>query len=83
MIFRTVSPTRVLRVGVCINSVQEEQQDLQCILTTSAICVLDDVSIHLDIATLEFKEMFEHPPFLPGTPILRQLLVRHNRVVEQ
>ena len=74
-LFRTDFPTRVLRVGVRISFVQEEQQELQCIPMTSAIYVLEDVSIHPDILI---------PPFLPGCmPILRQLLVRHNQVVEQ
>ena len=46
--------TKALRVGVRMNFVQEEQQDPRCLLTTSAIYVLEDVSIHLDIATLDF-----------------------------
>ena len=70
-------------MGVRTNFVQEEQQDLQCTSTTSAIYVLEDVSIHLGHSDWEFKVVFEHPPFLPGcTLILRQLLVQHNRVVE-
>ena len=67
-----------------INFVQEEHEDLQHTPMTSAIYALEDVSTHLDILTLEFGVIFEHPPFSPGcTPIVRQLLVRHNLVVEQ
>ena len=54
MLFRTVFLTRVLRVGVQISFVQEEQQDPQCIPMTAAIYVLEDVSIHPDILILEF-----------------------------
>ena len=54
MLFRTVFPTRVLRVGVHISFVQQEQQDPQCIPMTSAIYVLEDVSIDPDILILEF-----------------------------
>ena len=83
MLFQTAS-TGVLRVGVHASFVQEEQQDLQCTPTTSAIYVLEGVSIHLDTMIFEFEEFFEHPPSLPGcTLTLRQLLVRHNREVEQ
>ena len=49
MPFRRVFPTRVLRVGVRISFVQEEQRDLQCILMTSAIYVLEDVSMSNNI----------------------------------
>ena len=58
MLFRIVFPTRVLRVGVRTNFVQEEQQDPQCIPTTSAIYVLEDVSTHLDILIWEFLSSF-------------------------
>ena len=54
MFFRTVFPTRVLRVGVRTSFVQEEQQDPRWIPATSAIYVLDDVSIHPDILIWEF-----------------------------
>ena len=51
---------------------------------TSAIDVLEDVFIHLDILIWEFQVAFEPSSFLPGCmPILRQLLVRDNQVVEQ
>ena len=85
MLFQIVFSTRVLRGGVRTSFIQEEQQDLQYDPTTSAIDVLEVVSIYPDILILEiFEVAFEHPPFLPGcTPTLRQLLIRHNRVVEQ
>ena len=63
--------------------VQEEQQDPQCIPMTSAIYVLEGVSIHPDILIWEFKVVFVHPSFLPGCMLIRrQLLVRHNQAVE-
>ena len=63
MLFQTVFPTRDLRVGVCTSFVQKEQLDPQCIPMTSAIFVLEDVSIHPDILIWEFWVVFEHPPF--------------------
>ena len=58
--------------GVRISFVQEERRDPQCVPMTSSICVVEDVSIHPDILTLECSLICEHPPFLPGyTPILR------------
>ena len=50
--------TGALRVGVRISFVQEEQQDLQCDPMTSAIHVLEDVSIHPDILISEFSSTF-------------------------
>ena len=58
MPFRRLFPTRVLRVGVRISFVQEEQRDPQCIPTTSAIYVLEDVSIHPDILILRILSSF-------------------------
>ena len=55
MFFRNVFPTRALRVGVRISFVQEEQQDLQYDPMTSAIYVLEDVSIHPDILIRELS----------------------------
>ena len=49
MLLRTVFPTIVLRMGVRINFVKEEQRNPQCIPMTSAIYVLENVPIHLDI----------------------------------
>ena len=54
MLLRIVFPTRVMRVGVRISFLQEEQQDPQCIPTTSAIYVLEDVSTHPDILVWDF-----------------------------
>ena len=51
---RTVFPTRVLRVGVRISFVQEEQQDLQFVPIILTICVLVDVSIHPGILVSVF-----------------------------
>ena len=62
MLFRTVFPTRALRVGVRLSFVEEEQQDLQYYPMTSAIHVLEDVSIHPNILIWEFLVAVEHPP---------------------
>ena len=52
---RTVFLARVQQVDVRIVFVQEEPLDLQCLTTIWAIFVVEeDVSIHLDILTLEF-----------------------------
>ena len=49
-----------------------------------AICVVEDVSIRLNILTLDFFAMWEHPPsFCECMLILRQLLVRHNLAILQ
>ena len=49
---------------------------------TLAICVLEDVSKHRDILTLEFLAILEIPTILPRFQrILRLLLVRRNLVV--
>ena len=54
-LLQTVFPTRVLQVGVRTIFVQEEPRDLQCWTTMIlAICVVEDVPIHLDIQTLAF-----------------------------
>ena len=47
------SPT-ILLIGDRTNFVQEEPLDLQFFLMILAICVVEDVSIRLDILTLEF-----------------------------
>ena len=47
-----------------------------------AICVVDDVSIYLDILTLELWAIWEGPQILPGCRLIqRQLLVHHSLVV--
>ena len=58
MLFRTVFPTRVLRVGVRIGFVQDERQEPQCTPMTSAIYVLEDVSIHPDILIFRIFHSF-------------------------
>ena len=55
---RTVFPTRDQQIDVRINFVQEEPLDLQCLTMILAICVVEDVSIYLDILTLEFWAIF-------------------------
>ena len=48
------------------------------------IRVVEDVSKHLDIPSLEFRAIWEHPPILPESwQILHQLLVHHNLVILQ
>ena len=47
-------PTRVLQAGVRTNFVREEPLGLRCLTKVLAICVVEDVSINLDILTLEF-----------------------------
>ena len=42
------------QMGVRTNFVQEIPPDLQCLTMISVICVVVDVSIRLDILTLEF-----------------------------
>ena len=51
---RTVFPTKIEQVDVRLNFVQEEPMDLQCLTMILVICVENDVSIFLDILTLEF-----------------------------
>ena len=51
---RIVFPTTVLLRGVHVNFVQEVPRGLRCSPRISAICVVEDVSIRLDIVTLEF-----------------------------
>ena len=72
-------------MGVRKSYAHEEQQDLQCVpMTSDHFCF--GRRIHTsDILDLRILSIFfEHPPFSPGwTLILRQLLVRHNQVVEQ
>ena len=61
---------------------QEEPQDLQCLTMILATCVVEDVSICLDIPTSGVSMMLERPPFLLVCKlILRRLLVLHNQVV--
>ena len=70
--------------GDHLNVVQEVPQDLQYLPRISAICVVEDVSIRLDILTLEFWAILERPPiFLECRQRPHQLLVRHNQVISQ
>ena len=52
MLLRTVSPTRVLLVGIHTEN-KRRTAGSSCVPKTSAIYVLEDVSIHLDIVTFE------------------------------
>ena len=53
-LFRLVSPAISGLVGDRTDFVHEEPLDLQCLPTSLAICVVEDVSIHLDNLTLQF-----------------------------
>ena len=58
------------------DSAREEQLDLPYLIMISVICVLEDVSIRLDILTSEFSAILEHLPVLSGyMQILHQVLV--------
>ena len=46
---RTVAPSSDQQVGVRKKFVREVPQDLHCLTRISAICVVENVSIHLDI----------------------------------
>ena len=50
---RTVFPTRGLQLGVHASFVREEPLGLRCLTKILAMCVEDNVSINLDILTLE------------------------------
>ena len=64
------------------NFVQEEPLDLQCL--TKIWAVVEDVSIHLDILTLEFSVILGRLSFLLECKlILRRLLVLCNLVALQ
>ena len=54
--------------------VQDEPQDLRCLTKISATCVVEDVSKYLDIPTLEFWAIWEHPPSLPERMLIRRQL---------
>ena len=48
---------------------------------SSPTCVVEDLSIYMEILTQEFRAIWERLPILLRyRQILRQLLVRHNRV---
>ena len=83
MLFRTVLPTRVLRVGVRKSFVQEEKQDHLSSHDFGHLCFGRRIhtSGHSDLGIL--SGFWASSVFTRCTPILRQLLVRHNRVVEQ
>ena len=72
----------VQRMGDHTHAVQEVHKDLPCLPMNLDICVVEEVSKHLDIPTWEFRATLEHPPiFLECTRTLHQLLVRHNLVI--
>ena len=50
-------------MDVRINFVQEEPLDLQSLTMISAICVVEEASVNLDIPIWEFWAIWEHPPF--------------------
>ena len=75
---RTVFPTRGQHVGVRTDVVPEEPLGLQCKTMILATCVVEDVSIYLDILTLEFWAMLELPPSL-----IECMLIRRWRVVQR
>ena len=78
MLFPICLFTRVLRAGVRTGFVQDEQQDPQHIPVTSAFERRIHTSRHSDL----FFVIFVNPPFFVGVYTgLRQVLVRHNRVV--
>ena len=53
-LFQIVFPTVIRQVGDRTDFVQEEPLDLQCLTMIWATCVVEDVSIHLDILTSDF-----------------------------
>ena len=58
-----VVPTRSLQVGVHTSFVREEPLSIRWLNKILAMCVVEDVSICLDIMTFEFKATLERPPF--------------------
>ena len=81
---RTVFPTRDQQLDVRMDFVREVPQGLRCLPKMSAICVVEDVSICLDILTFEFWAICECPPIPVECKLtLRRLLVRHNLATSQ
>ena len=81
---QNVFPSKGLQVGDHVDFFQEEPLDLQCVTMILATCVEVDVSIYLDILTLEFWANLERLPFLLVCKrILGLLLVVHNEVILQ
>ena len=73
-----------LQVGVRANFVREEPQGLRSLTMIWPFVSWDDVSIFLDILTLECWAPLERPPFWLGCKqTLRRWLVLHNQVVSQ
>ena len=72
-------PITVLPKDDRIDSAPEERLGFRYWTMIKAICVVEDVSIYLDIPIWEFSIIWVHPPFWPGyKQILRQLLVLRN-----
>ena len=81
---RLVFPITILPIGVHFNFVREVPQDLQCLPKIFAICVVNDISKHLDILTWEIGALWERPPMLlECRQILHQLLLRHKMIILQ
>ena len=75
-------PITVLPKDGRTDSFREERLGLPYWTMIWAICVLVDESKSLDIPILEFKIVWEDPPFSPEyKQILRQLLVLRNQAV--
>ena len=69
----------IIVLTIHTDSVQEEQLDLPYWIVISVTCVLEDVSIRLDILTSEFSAILEHLPVLSGyMQILHEMLVLHT-----
>ena len=82
---RTVFPMAIRQMDDRTNFVQEvPPQDLQLSPMIWAICVVENVSQHLDILISVFVALLKHPPILPGCKqILHQLHVHHKLVILQ
>ena len=80
-----VLPILIQQVSHHNDVVQEEPHDLRCSTKILATCDAEDVSIHMDILTLEFWAILELLSFSLGyiLLILRRLLVLRNLVVLQ
>ena len=81
---RIAFPIKVLPEDGRTDFAEEERLDLPHWTTNLAICASVAVSKYLDILTLEFWAVRQHPPTLPECMLTRrQLLVRHSPAVLQ
>ena len=81
-----VFPTRSLQMGDHTHFVQEEPPGFRRLTKIWTTCVVEDVSMELNILTLDFSTTLERqrPFFLLGCKeILRRRLVLHNQVISQ